>query len=163
MTINRAFHRSFVAALLSAGLAMSAFLLAGCSTAGPGSTTGGAAREPAPRALASTAEDLGIEIVALRLTAAGAMLDLRYKVVDPAKARAFLKRGAHPYLLDPQTGAKLTVPSAAYVGALRQTAVLPVAGKTYFMFFRNAARTVEAGRKVTLVMGDRRIEGLVVT
>jgi hypothetical protein len=109
---------------------------------------------------ADLAERFGIELVALRLTSAETMLDFRYRVVDSQKAAALLHKGAKPYLLDPATGARLMVPSPAYIGPLRQTAVAPEVGKTYFIFFGNAGRLLKQGDRVTLVLGDARFEGI---
>jgi len=109
---------------------------------------------------ADLAERFGIELVALRLTSAETMLDFRYRVVDSQKAAALLRKGAKPYLLDPVTGARLMVPSPAYIGPLRQTAVAPEVGKTYFIFFGNAGRLLKHGDRVTLVLGDARFEGI---
>jgi hypothetical protein len=109
---------------------------------------------------ADLAERFGIEFSALRLTSGGTMLDFRYRVVDSQKAAALLQKSAKPYLLDPVTGARLMVPSPAYIGPLRQTAVAPEVGKTYFIFFGNAGRLLKQGDRVTLVLGDARFEGL---
>ncbi len=117
-----------------------------------------AARETAKEA--SIAERLGIEVVALRLTSAGTMLDFRYRVVNSRRASDILSKSAKPYLLDPATGTRLTTPSPAYVGPLRQTSVTPEAGKTYFIFFGNPGRLLKKGCLVTLVLGDTRLDGL---
>lgn len=109
---------------------------------------------------ADLAERFGIEFAALRLTSGGTMLDFRYRVVDSQKAAALLQKRSKPYLLDPVTGARLMVPSPAYIGPLRQTAVAPEVGKTYFIFFGNAGRLLKQGDRVTLVLGDARFEGL---
>ena len=109
---------------------------------------------------ADLAERFGIELVALRLTSAGTMLDFRYRVVDSQKAAALLHKGAKPYLVDPASGARLMVPSPAFIGPLRQTAVAPEVGKTYFIFFGNSGRLLKQGDRVTLVLGDARFEGI---
>lgn len=140
----------------------------------PAASVAGGNRKPASPGAASAAaagdrdrvvaeEKLGIEVVAVRLSEAGSVLDLRYRVVDPAKAHACLSTHARPYLLDVASGAKLGVPDMAYVGALRQTAVEPLAGKVYFMIFWNPGQAVKAGQKVNLVVGDQTVAGLVVS
>ena len=135
------------------------------------SVAGGSGKTASPGAAAAVAsgdrdrvaeENLGIEVVAVRLSEAGNVLDLRYRVVDPAKAHACLSQHARPYLQDAATGAKLSVPDMP-VGALRQTAAQPLAGKVYFMIFWNPQRAVKAGQKVNLVVGDQIIPGLVVS
>ena len=103
----------------------------------------------------------GIEVESIRITAAGYMVDFRYKAVDPEKAIALFGRDAQPYLLHEATGAVFTVP-ATKVGPLRQTTNPPVAGKGYFMLFGNPGRYIKPGDKVTLIFGDSRIEHLTV-
>ena len=104
----------------------------------------------------------GIEIVALRLTANGHLLDLRYKVKNPERAHLMLSRQTKPMLVDPATGLKLIVPDMAYVGALRQTAVAPQEGKTYFILFANPWRTIHVGQRLDLVLGDLTLPDLTV-
>ena len=157
-------------------------------TAGPGMTRGGAlwallagililagcAAQKAPvqqswanpvRPLPSSEaaqRKLGIQVVALHLSEGGNILDLRYKVVDPARAHTCLSKDIKPVLVDPASGARLAVPDMAFVGALRQTAAEPLAGKVYFILFWNPRVLVKAGQKVNLVMGDVTVKDLVV-
>ncbi len=111
----------------------------------------------------ATVNGIGISVVALRLSEGGNLLDLRYRVTDPAKAHELLNRHVSPYLQDPATGAKLTVPDMPYVGALRQTATEPLAGKVYFILFWNPGRAVKPGQKVQLVLGGKVVDDLVVS
>ena len=99
------------------------------------------------------AETWGIEITSIRLTANDHLIDYRYKVLDPAKAADLLK---------PQKSGKvLAVPSTAKLGPLRNSDI-PKEGKIYWMFFGNGGNLVKAGDKVTVVIGDFRVEDLVV-
>jgi TPR repeat protein len=110
-----------------------------------------------------SADTLGIEVKGLRLSAAGYMLDFRYRVLDPVKAAPLLERKIQPYLLDEASGARLAVPDAPKVGQLRATSRNKViAGRTYYMLFANPGRYLRAGSKVTLVAGDARISSLTV-
>jgi hypothetical protein len=109
------------------------------------------------------ADTLGIEIQGIRLSAAGYMLDFRYRVLDPEKAAPLLDRKTHPYLLDDASGARLSVPDSPKVGRLRTTSrnkVIP--GRSYYILFANPGRYLQAGSKVTLVAGDARISDLTV-
>jgi len=106
-------------------------------------------------------EKWGIEIIGIRLTAADQMLDFRYKVIDPEKASSLLKRQTESYLLNQSTGEKLAVPKTK-LGPLRQTSVKPLPNRIYFILFTNPNRSVKLGNKVTLVLGDLKIEDLVV-
>jgi len=122
-----------------------------------------ASLEPAPpppaRALAAFPEH-GIEIVALRLSAGGNMIDLRYRVTDPVKAAPLLARTTKVEAVDEATGRRLVVPRGAKVGAMRQTAVEPVPGTIYFTFFGNTARVVRHGSLLTVLFGPVEIRGL---
>lgn len=107
-------------------------------------------------------EALGIESVAIRQTSAGYMLDYRYKVVDPALAAVMLNRKNKPYLMHEASGKVLAVPVTAKVGPLRQSTLKPEAGRIYFMMFGNAGKLVRPGDRVTLIVGQHRIEHLTV-
>jgi hypothetical protein len=140
-------------------------LLWGCQAAGP------AARQN-PSQLsdkvvfeqnqARIREELGIEVVAIRRTAAGSMLDFRFKVLDKEKSMPFFKREIKPHLIDQKTGAALEVPVPAKGGPMRPTSRDPREGVTYFMLFANPGRFVKPGNPVTIVIGDIRIENLIV-
>lgn len=139
--------------------------LSGCATGSDGGYSSGAqGMQPASETPARAAESrLGIRMEGLRLTAAGYILDLRYRVIDPSKAQPLLNRKVRPYLLDEASGAQLGVPDTAKLGQLRTTArnkVMP--DQDYFIMFANPGRYVQPGNKMTLVMGDVRIEHLTV-
>lgn len=109
------------------------------------------------------ADTLGIKVEGIRLSAAGYMLDFRYRVLDPVKAAPLLDRKIQPYLLDEASGARLAVPDAPKVGQLRATSRNKViVGRNYYMLFANPGRYLRTGSKVTLVAGDARISGLTV-
>ncbi|BCR06688.1 hypothetical protein DESUT3_37570 [Desulfuromonas versatilis] len=107
-------------------------------------------------------EDLGLEVIGMRWTAAGNMLDFRWRAIDPIKAEILFSRKDIPYLIHQNSGAKFLVPNAGKVGPLRQTTNKPVAGKSYFIFFANPGKYVKRGDKVTIVVGDHQIRDLVV-
>ena len=107
-------------------------------------------------------EKWGIEIASLRLSAQGYFVDFRYKVIDPDKATPLAKHESKPYLIDEATGKKLLVPSTPKLGPLRQTAQQLMAGRIYYIFFGNSRGIVKPGGKVTVVIGDCRIENLTV-
>ena len=131
----------------------SCLVLAGCATTG-----GGAKRAAKP----SLEEQWGIQIASLRMSAAGHVVDFRYRIVDPEKAARVADRKLKPQLIDQASSLALSVPAAPKVGALRQTSVRPIAGRTYFVLFGNPNQIVKAGSKVTVVIGEFRAENLVV-
>jgi len=107
------------------------------------------------------AETWGIQITSIRLTANDHMIDYRYKVLDAAKAADLFKRQIKPAMIHQETGKVLAVPSTAKLGPLRNSDI-PKEGKIYWMFFGNGGNLVKAGDKVTVVIGDFRVEDLVV-
>ena len=109
----------------------------------------------------SMVEKWGIEVVAVRTAAAGNMLDFRYKVLDSTKAATLFKRGNKPYLIHLASGKVLSVPVTAKIGPLRSSNK-PQQGRTYWMFFGNRTKLVHKGDKVTVVIGEFRVENLTV-
>ncbi|TKB07289.1 hypothetical protein [Desulforhopalus sp. IMCC35007] len=102
----------------------------------------------------------GIELTALRMTAADRMIDFRYRVLDADKAAPLFKRQTKPYLIHQASGKVLAVPNTAKVGSLRNSN-MPKEGRIYWMFFGNQG-VVKAGDKVSVVIGDFRAENLVI-
>jgi hypothetical protein len=109
----------------------------------------------------STEEKWGLEIVAVRLTAAGSLLDFRYRVTDTERVSALFDRKAETYLVDQASGARLSVPNMPKVGSLRARGKLE-ADRVYFILFSNSKGLVKKGGKVTLVIGDFKAEDLAV-
>jgi len=105
-------------------------------------------------------EKYGVQIKNLRLTAHGQMLDLRYVVKDVEKAKPFLNAEIKPYLIDGKSGTRLTVPTTPKMGSLRQKTKNPEVGRQYFMIFGNPGMRVRPDSKMTLVVGDIRIEDI---
>lgn len=133
-------------------------IVAGCASA-----VSRSAAEPVALADQQGAEEqLGIKVEALRWSADGFMLDFRYRVVDPDKARSLLTRSIKPYIIDEASGARFLIPSSPKVGPMRQTTLRPEAGRSYWLLFANPARYIKPGNLVTVVIGDHRLEHLVV-
>lgn len=96
----------------------------------------------------------GINVLGIRRTAAGYMLEFRYRVVDSEKAAYLMNRKIKPELIIEETGQTLRVPVSSKLGPLRQSPKFPVAERNYFMFFANPGRTVRAGDRVTVQIGE---------
>ena len=103
----------------------------------------------------------GIEITSLQMSAAGHMIDFRYRVLDAKKAKTLFARENKPYLIDEASGKVLSVPNMAKVGPLRISGDSKE-GRVYWIFFGNIPGLVKSGSKVTVVIGDFRAENLVV-
>jgi hypothetical protein len=96
----------------------------------------------------------GVEFVALRLSAGGYMLDMRYRVLDIEKARTFLNTNIPATLEDHASGAILAVPVSAKLGKMRSSGRRAVEGQVLVSLFANPGQIVQAGNKVTLRIGD---------
>jgi hypothetical protein len=97
----------------------------------------------------------------VRQTAAGYMLEFRYRVLNAEKAKPLFERRTKPVLTHVETGAKLIVPAPAKTGALRNSNP-PVAGRIYWMFFANPGKLVKPGQHVSVEIGEFRADGLIV-
>ena len=107
-------------------------------------------------------EKWGIEMTSLRMSGNGHLIDFRYRVFDPDKAAVLGDKQYKPYLIDQVTGTRMVIPDTPKLGPLRQSATRLEAGKIYFMLFANSGRLVKSGRKVTVVIGDFKVENLTV-
>ena len=101
-------------------------------------------------------EDWGIELVAMRSTAAGHMVDFRFRVVDAEKAAPLLKQQTKRYLVHQSSGKVLGVQNTAKVGLLSTSTNNPQNGRTYWTFFGNHHKLVQKGDRVTVAIGDFR-------
>jgi hypothetical protein len=121
---------------------------------------------PAPLPVTPTANELetrfGIRVESLRRSSAGAMLDLRYRVVDAEKAGPMLNGKIQPFLLDAVRGARLGVPDTPVLGRIRQTARNNkiMLDRSYFVMFGNPGKAVQSGDTVTLLLGDVKLTDL---
>jgi hypothetical protein len=141
-------------------LALALFSLAanGCATAASGKL----ADAPIDR---QSSEQWGVEPVAIRLSAAGHMLDFRLRVLDAQKAAPLLVRNTDCYVIAEKSGDVLQVARSPKVGALRSTVraeSMVKEDRVYGALFANRGRLVEVGDQVTVVMGEFRAEHLVV-
>jgi hypothetical protein len=116
---------------------------------------------PHPRQATRMKRRWGVEVIGVRQTAAGYMLEFRYRVIDPDKAKPLFERKTKPSLIHEGTGARFVVPTPPKTGALRNSNP-PLAGHTYWMFFANPGGYVKPGQRVSVAIGDFRAEGLVV-
>lgn len=148
-------------------LKVTGFLVAIALAFGPGtSLAAGAAAATStvqvhPRAKTFLKRTWGIEILFVRSTSAGYMLEFRYKVIDPEKAKPLFDRQTKPMLTHEESGAKFVVPTPAKTGALRNSNP-PLVDHTYWMFFANPGRYVKQGDLVTIEIGDFIADELVV-
>jgi hypothetical protein len=121
-----------------------------------------AATHPDPNVPEELAEKWGVEVIRVASTAEGFWLDFRFRVTDEKKALPLFDSRIKPYVESEKTGAKLGVPTAAKVGALRTTnrGGNIKAGKIYAIMFSNLGAQVKPGQKVSVVIGDFKVEHL---
>lgn len=94
----------------------------------------------------------GIDVNLIGVTAAGGLIEFRYQVVDPDKADQMMQDATLlPIVVVEDTGATMVIPRPHH-------AVDPQLGATYFFLFANAHNAIHAGSRLTLVMGDTRLE-----
>jgi hypothetical protein len=103
----------------------------------------------------------GIEAPSVKSVESGEIIRFTYHVIDADKAKPLNDKKSEPFLIDPQAGVKLVVPSMEKVGQLRQSST-PEAGKSYWMAFSNKGRLVKRGDHVNIVIGLFHADGLVV-
>lgn len=115
--------------------------------------------------IAKLEEEWGVQVLGIKVTAAGMMLDFRFRVVDAEKAISLFDHRIKPYIVAERTKIKLPVPMAAKVGAFRPTnrGRNIRAGRNYYMIFGNPDRHVSSGEKVSIYIGDFVVENLTVS
>jgi hypothetical protein len=126
-------------------------------------------------------EKWGLQVSSISLTNAEGAVDLRYTVLAPEKTALLTGTNAEVYLIDQASGTKLPMFTAAPDGAapatvpprtvrrmMRQAGIFPpppnrlLAGKTYSLQIPNWGQALKRGAKVTVVVGNVRVEDLTV-
>jgi hypothetical protein len=93
----------------------------------------------------------GIQVTQVNLTAAGGLVDFRFKVLDAAKARKLLGNPANVPVLVAGDSPPLMPPHHALHGAKFGD------GLVYFILYPNVRSAVKPGAEVTVAMGDVRL------
>ena len=81
----------------------------------------------------------GVDSVLVKYTESGEVIRFSYHVIDAEKAKPLSDKKLEPFLVDPQAGVKLVIPSLENIGMLRQTAP-PEPGKSYWMGYQGVLR-----------------------
>ena len=102
-------------------------------------------------------EKTGLRLIRVAVTAAGGMIDLRYQVLDPDKALIVHDQTRPPRLIDEATGRTLSRPWMAHAHKREQRMAV-----TYYQLLMNAGGMLKRGSLVTVVIGDARLEHVVV-
>ena len=104
----------------------------------------------------------GIEDLNVKAVESGVILRFSYRVLDPEKAKVLSDKKVDPFLISPEKGVKLVIPSMEKVGQLRQAPHELEAGKSYWMALSNNGLVLKKGDRVDIVIGSFRAEGLLV-
>jgi hypothetical protein len=100
----------------------------------------------------------GIRITQIAVTAGGGLVDVRFTVVDPAKARPLLAgHGQLPRLVVEGSAVELQAPRH---GAMRNVRLQKDTAS--FLLFPNARSAVHRGSRVAVAFGDVMVEPVVV-
>jgi hypothetical protein len=128
---------------------------------------GNALAKPDTKSIDAEATDLieerwGVKLQGAQLTAAGHMLDFRFRVIDPQKAAPLLDRKNKPLVIVEDNGVKLPVPNVPRIGSLRQTSKDIKKNMMFIILFANPGHMVTAGQKLTIQIGDFSVEHVTV-
>ncbi len=93
----------------------------------------------------------GIQITQIALTAAGGLVDLRFKILDAAKARKLLGDAANVPSLIVGENPPLVAPHHALRGAKFGEGVI------FYILYPNARNVIKTGVEVMVAMGDVRL------
>jgi hypothetical protein len=93
----------------------------------------------------------GIQIAHVSLTAAGGLVDVRFKVLDAVKARQLMGNAAHPPMLVAGDNPPLMPPHNALKGARFAP------GQIFYILYPNARSAIKPGVAVTVAMGEVRL------
>jgi hypothetical protein len=110
----------------------------------------------------ATEQQYGISILGVRMTAAGHMLDFRYRVLDTTKAGRLIRPKMGLALIDQASKTEMPVPVMDKVGALKQTRSHLFPDRTYSVIFANRGGILKAGSKVSIQFGDLTLDNLIV-
>lgn len=101
-------------------------------------------------------EDTGIRVVRIVLTGGGGIVDLQYQVVDPDKALIVHDADNPPMMIDEKHNYVFANPFHEHADRELHTAVI------YHEMIMNGAGVIERGSKITLIVGDSILEGIIV-
>jgi hypothetical protein len=104
----------------------------------------------------------GIEVVGLYPAVGGRVLDLRYKILDTAKAALLPNEVGGIYLMDESSGLTTRSPNSAKTGSIPQNPQKLETGRTYSLAFPNPEGRFKSGSKMTLIIGNFQAEHLAV-
>lgn len=141
--------------------ALIALPLTGCETRKEAAQPSATIHHP-QRLKGQVLDQWGVEVLGLSSTAAGYMLDLRYRVLDPAKAQPLADSRSEAYVLDPASNTTQAVADTPTAGKLRERGRPLMADRVYSIVFANPGKQIGPGAKVNLVVGDLHLNDVTV-
>jgi hypothetical protein len=115
---------------------------------------GGLSQQRQTRAIVAFEEKTGIRVLRVALTAAGGLVDLQYRVVDPDKALIVHDDENPPTLRDVHSGLVIATPFHEHGARELHTAV------TYHQLIMNGGGLLKRGSKVTITVGSSRLANI---
>ena len=101
-------------------------------------------------------ERYGMRVTLIGVTAAGGMVDLLFKVLDPHKAMAMLQDPHKlPRLMVQDSGTELKAPDGTLHDVKLET------GQIYYILYPNTRGAIRPGSAVSVMMGDERLEPII--
>jgi len=103
------------------------------------------------------AEETGVRVIRVAVIAGGGMLDLRYQVVDPDKAVIVHDQERPPTLVHEATGQAVSRPWHDHSHDTELHSAV-----TYYELIMNPEGMIQSGDQVSIMIGDSRLEHVVV-
>jgi hypothetical protein len=102
-------------------------------------------------------ERFGVRFTGLHLVGRNGLVDLRYRVLDAGKAKNFGHyTETSPLIIDEESGGLVEVTIMGLHNHRVET------GRGYYILYRNTANVLQPGRRVTIQLGDERLEHVMV-
>jgi len=117
---------------------------------------GNLAQSRQEKAITVFEEETGVRVLRIVLTAGGGIVDFQYQVVDPDKALIVHDVDNPPMMIDVKHNLILANPFHEHADRELHTAV------TYHEMIMNGAGLLKRGSKITLIVGDSKLENLIV-
>lgn len=143
-----------LASVLGGAVAFSALSSSPSSSSGSHAAHHSLEAASVPISRRQLAEDYGIRLTLVGVTAAGGLVDLRFKITDAEKAKKLFDDPAvMPAVVAETTGAVLQAPHGGH-----HSRVTPASGASYFILIGNAGGVVQRGVPVSVVINGVRVE-----
>ena len=107
-------------------------------------------------AVAAFEEETGIRVLRVAMTSGTGMVDFQYLILDPNKSLKVHDGEEPPQLIDKASGRVIATPFHEHANREHHT------GVTYHEIFMNGGGLLKHGSKITIIVGDSKLENLIV-